>query len=272
MVNTNGSDPETEPQEFDVGSAKDTVNVVIDNRYEEPQLTIIKMDKSTGEVLPGAVFSVYKIINGEPSGDPVTKYTTDDNGELVIRGGDDFESETLYGIKETKAPPTDYLLPQQPEWHYFYFCNDDYLEPSILANLPEDATAVNLTSNGDRIIIGNQKELITIPVMKLWQGNGWPEGAEVVVGLYRSIEGVEGEEAVCYDDGTPRTVTLNSTIPYNNTAFKDLPSRDEQNRNYIYSIKEESVNGKTRLKQGTTRNTAFPARACTSCATNRPPR
>jgi hypothetical protein len=188
MVNTGGSDPKTEPQPFEVESEDDIVNVVIDNRYEEPQLTIIKMDKSNGEALPGAEFSVYTIVNGAEVGDPVTTLTTDDNGELVIRGGEIYSSETLYGIKETAAP-ADYLLPQQPEWHYFYFCNDEYLEPSILANLPADATAINLTSNGERIAIGNQKELITVPVMKLWQGNVWPEDAEVVVGLYRSVAG-----------------------------------------------------------------------------------
>ena len=242
MVGTKSSNPSTEPQVFDVRSADDSVNVVIDNRYEEPQLTIVKMDKSTGEVLPGTVFSVYRIVNGEQTGDAVTTYTTNEDGELVIRGGETFASETLYGIKETKALD-DYLLPQQDEWYYFYFCNDEYLEPSILANLPEGATAVNLTNNGDRITIGNQKKLITVPVMKLWQGNNWPEGAEVVVGLYPSVEGVEGEEVVCYDDGTPRTATLNSTMPYNNTAFKDLPSRDEQERNYVYFIKEKYVNG-----------------------------
>ena len=53
-----------------------------------------------------------------------------------------------------------------------------------------------------------------------------------------------------YEDGTPRTVTLTSNMPYNNTTFKDLPSRDEQNRNYIYSIKEESINGEDPLDAG----------------------
>ena len=259
MVNTASSDPKKEPQEFTVSSADDSVNVVIDNRYEDPQVTIVKMDKSTGEVLPGTVFKVYQIVDGEPSGEVVFDegpYTTDENGEIVIRGRTEFESEKLYGIKETQAPELvdpdthttiRYLLPLNAEWHYFYFCNDDYLEPRILENLPAGATAINLTNNGDRITIDNQREKITVPVMKLWQGNNWPENAEVVVGLYRSVEGVEGEEAVCYDDGTPRTATLNKTIPYNNTAFSDLPSRDEQNRNYIYSIKEESINGQDPL-------------------------
>ena len=256
MVNTNSSEPQSEQQEFSVGrGAKDSVSVVIDNRYEEPQLTITKMDKSTGEVLRGAVFSVYKIINGEPSGDPVTTYTTDDNGELVIRGGKNFESETLYGIKETTAP-TDYLLPLKPEWQYFYFCNDEGLEKSILANLPADETAINLTKTGDRITLGNQKKTVTIPVMALWQGSGWPENTEVVVGLYRKIttDDTVVEEPVRKDDGTERTITLSKSKPYDNSVFAGLPSRetggDGVERNIVYSIKEVSINGEEPLAVG----------------------
>ena len=249
IVGTGSSDPYLEPQEFSVNNAEESVSVVIDNRYEESQLTIIKMDKSTGEVLPGTIFAAYKIVNGVKSGDAINTYTTDENGELVIRGGEVFESETLYGITETEALDN-YLLPQKEEWNYFYFCNDEYLEPRILANLPEGASAVNLTNSGARVTIDNQSKEITIPVMKLWQGNQWPDGAEVLIGLYRSVEGVEGEEKVLYGDGTPRTVTLNSSIPYNNSTFTGLPSRDDQNRNYIYSIKEESINGMTPLQAG----------------------
>ena len=247
MINSAGSEPYTEPQEFSVTDAGDSVSVVIDNRYEESQLTIVKMDKSTGTVLPGAEFSVYRIVSGAESGDAVKTYTTDSDGELVIRGGSPFESETLYGIRETKAP-TDYLLPTQPEWHYFYFCNDEYLEPSILANLPEDATAVNLTNSGDRITIDNQKETITIPVMKIWQSNNWPEGAEVVIGLYQP-DADGGVTPVLDETDNPLTVKLTAAMPYNNTAFANLPSRDEQG-NIAYSIKEESINGGKPLEAG----------------------
>ena len=245
LVNTASSDPQKQPQEFIVSSADDSVNVVIDNRYEEPQLTIIKMDKSTGATLPGAEFSVYKIVNGAQTGGVVTTYTTDDAGQLVIRGGESFESETLYGIKETKAPEK-YLLPLNDEWHYFYFCNDEYLEPSILANLPEGATAVNLTNNGDRVTIGNQEKTITVPVMKLWQGAAWPNNDDVLIGLYQSVAGSE-PEPVLNEDGTPRQVTLTKSMPYNNTAFTELPSRDSQDRNIVYSIKEESISGEDPL-------------------------
>ena len=47
LKNTAPSDPYIEPQEFSVESADDSVSVVIDNRYEEPQLTIITSPKIT---------------------------------------------------------------------------------------------------------------------------------------------------------------------------------------------------------------------------------
>ena len=241
-------DNKYDPPAFYVNSADATVTVTIENRYEDPQLTIVKMDKNTGEDLPGAVFSVYKIVNGAESGEAVTTYTTDENGEIVIRGGESYESETLYGIKETTAPEH-YLLPLKEEWHYFYFCNDEYLEPSILANLPEDATAINLTNSGDRITVDNQKEKVTIPVMKLWQGEQWPRNAEVKVGLYQSVDG-SAAEPVLNEENTPRTAILTSAMPYNNTAFSSLPSRDIQGRNIVYSIKEESISGMDPLEAG----------------------
>jgi len=120
------------------------------------------MDKKTGEILPGAVFSVYKIVYREPTGDAVTSYTSDSNGVIVIRGGETYVSEMLYGIKETAAP-SGYLLPKKDEWHYFYFCNDPFWEENYLEDhLPEGATAVNLTNGGDRITVDNQKEIVTI--------------------------------------------------------------------------------------------------------------
>ena len=246
LVNNEGFDPSDNPIPFSppVGSENVSVDVVIDNRYEEPQLTLVKMNKKTGELLSGAVFSVYKIVNGSVA-DPVRPYTTDKNGELVIRGGDDFKSETLYGVVET-TQPAGYLLPQtgREEWHYFYFCNDAVLEPSIKANLPEGETAVNLTSSGDRITIDNQKKNITIPVMVLWQGNTWPENTTVKVGLYQSFDGGVTRTPVTDDQsGQPLTVVLSKAAPYNESDFTDLPSRDDQDHNITYSIKEEEING-----------------------------
>lgn len=237
IIDDGTSEKYDEPKDFEAGP-DNSINVVIDNRYEEPQLTIVKMDKSTGETLTGAEFDVFRIRNGSQEGESVNTYTTDLKGKLVIRGGDPYESEVLYGIKETKAP-SGYLLPHTDNWRYFYFCNDPYREPSILANLPEGATAINLTKSGDLVSLDNQKELITVPVMKVWQGNSWPEDVDsVTVGLYKSVDGSDPEPVT--DEAGNKTVMLTAAAPYND-AFKNLPSRDEEGKDIEYSIKEEKI-------------------------------
>jgi hypothetical protein len=55
-------------------------------------------------------------------------------------------------------------------------------------------------------------------------------------------------EPVLNKENTPLTAILTSAMPYNNTAFSNLPSRDIQGRNIVYSIKEESINGKDPLE------------------------
>lgn len=236
MINSGVSDPKTEPQEFEITSTDDSVNVVIENRYEEPKLTLIKMDKKTGKTLQRAVFTVKKA--EDDTG--VTSFMTDEDGLIEIIGGEPFEAETLYYIEETTAP-TSYLIPLTSKKVYFYWCNDPYLIPSILADLPEGESAVNLSETYDSLTIDNQKETTTIPVMKTWQGNTWPSTvSSVVIGLYKSVDGAE-PVSVTDGQGNPRTVTLTKSNPYNNTAFSNLPSRDENNKNITYSVKEEHV-------------------------------
>ena len=239
MVGTGSSEPYPEPQDFYVSSAGDSVNVVIDNRYEEPQLTVTKMDKNTGAALPGAKFGVYRIQGGAPAGGPVTTLTTDGDGMLLITGGEAYESEILYGIRETAAPQG-YLLPQQEEWHYFYFCNDDFLIPTILADLPQGAAAFNLSETYDNVTVDNHPATVTVPVMKIWQGNDWPADVQrVEIGLYSSVGGSEPEPVL--QDGVPRTVSLSAQVPYNNVAFANLPARDGDDRDVTYSIREVHV-------------------------------
>ena len=239
-----GSEASVQSQEFTVteDNQNSSFNFIIDNEYEEAKMTITKMDKQTGQMLPGAVFGVWKAADGDMDENKVIhEYTTDDHGALVISGADGYESETLYFAAETKAPEG-YLLPLTTEKFYFYFCNDEFLEPTILAELPAGETAVNLTRTYESLTVDNQKASITIPVMKTWQGNTWPaEVSSVEIGLYSSVNG--SEPAPVYDetDGVARSVTLTKQAPYSNTAFKDLPSRDSSGNNITYSIKEEHV-------------------------------
>lgn len=233
IVGSGTSDPHEQPQEF-ILTETAGVNVVIDNRYEKPQLSITKMNKETGEKLQGAEFKVFEAKTGAE----VTSLTTDSEGMIVISGGGPYESETLYYTEETQAPDG-YLLPLREKKLYFYFCNDPAQIPDILADLPEGETAVNLTETYDSVSLDNQPESRTIPVMKIWQGSKWPDDVtSVVVGLYKETEN-RGAVAV-EKDGQPMTVSLTKGAPYDNKTFKDLPTR-EDGKNVVYSIKEEHV-------------------------------
>ncbi|MCR5097188.1 MAG: hypothetical protein K6A70_10720 [Erysipelotrichaceae bacterium] len=231
-----GDDVQSYEQEFIPIYENSAVDMVIDNRYEEPKLTLTKMNKETGETLAGAVFTVKKAKDDAS----VKQYTTDHNGLVVINGGDPYESEVLYYVVETGAP-SGYYLPLQEERTYFYFCNDEALIPQILEDLPEGETAVNLTKTYDSLTIDDQKQLRTIPVMKIWQGNTWPAVvSNVVVGLYQSTGGSD-PVPVTDGSGNARTIVLTEIAPYNNTAFKDLPTRDSDGKTITYSIKEIHV-------------------------------
>lgn len=214
-----------------------SLNVIINNEFEEHKLTITTMDKETGDVLPGAVFTVKKASDDSE----VTRQTSDAQGMVEISGGEEYQSDTLYYIAETDAPEN-YLLPLEAETYYFYFCTDPELIPEILADLPEGKTAINLSETYGNVTVDNQKELRTIPVMKIWQGNTWPEGvSSVVIGLYQSVGGAEPTPVTIEGNSEPLTVTLSKTSPYNNKAFTGLPSRNSDNQTITYSIKEEHV-------------------------------
>ena len=238
IIGAGDSQQDTNPKEFTVtgGNIDSSFNIVINNEYEEPKLTLTKMDKETGETLSGAVFTVRRAGDDETI---IKTYTTDKNGEIVISGGADFQSETLYYVVEA-TPPAGYLLPLNPEKFYFYFCNDDYFLPTILGNLPEGETAVNLSETYENQTVDNQRERITIPVMATWQGNAWPANVKnVTIGLYQSV-GDAAPEPVLHENGEAMTVVLSGTAPYNNHAFTNLPARDD-NQPIAYSIREERI-------------------------------
>lgn len=224
--------PEFSVTEANVGSS---FNVVIKNEYVEHKLTLIKMDKGTGERLSGAMFAVRKAADDAE----VHTYTTDTNGVLNIPGEyEGYESEVLYYVVETD-PPTGYLLPLEPERTYFYFYNDEVLIPEILAGLPEGKTAINLTDSYDSLTLDNKKARVTIPVMATWQGNDWPETvASVTVQLYQSVDG----EAPAPVSGV-EPAELTPADPYDNTSFADLPALDDQDREITYSIEETAITG-----------------------------
>lgn len=115
-----------------------------------------------GTVLPGAEFTVYTV---DTSATPYafTEYTarpdgsafsnpmvTDGSGRLTIRIQDkagaslNFAYDTLYALKETKAP-AGYRLPDTPQVFYFYFSNPEGTARAIPGNLPTGAMDLSQT-------------------------------------------------------------------------------------------------------------------------------
>lgn len=126
-------------------------------------LAIYKVAKGDfGTVLPGAEFTVYTV---DTSVTPyeLTEYTTrpdgsafpnpmatDDAGRLTIRIQDkadaqlNFAYDTLYALKETKAP-AGYRLPDTPQVFYFYFSNPEGAARTLPQNLPTGAMDLSQT-------------------------------------------------------------------------------------------------------------------------------
>lgn len=111
-----------------------------------------------GTVLPGAEFTVYTVDTSA-----FTEYTTrpdgsafpnpmitDDSGRLTIRIQDkedaplNFDYDTLYALKETKAP-AGYRLPDTPQVFYFYFSNPEGAARTLPQNLPTGAMDLSQT-------------------------------------------------------------------------------------------------------------------------------
>lgn len=124
-----------------------------------------------GTVLPGAEFTVYTV---DTSVTPYTftEYTTrpdgsafpnpmitDDSGRLTIWIQDkadapvNFAYDTLYALKETKAP-AGYRLPDTPQVFYFYFSNPDGAARAIPGNLP--AGAMDLSQTDQQKFVENE--------------------------------------------------------------------------------------------------------------------
>lgn len=124
-----------------------------------------------GTVLPGAEFTVYTV---DTSVTPYafTEYTTrpdgsafpnpmvtDDSGRLTIRIQDkadapvNFAYDTLYALKETKAP-AGYRLPDTPQVFYFYFSNPEGAARTLPGNLP--AGAMDLSQTDQQKFVENE--------------------------------------------------------------------------------------------------------------------
>lgn len=136
-----------------------------------------------GTVLPGAEFTVYTV---DTSVTPYafTEYTTrpdgsafpnpmvtDDAGRLTIRIQDkadapvNFDYDTLYALKETKAP-AGYRLPDTPQVFYFYFSNPEDTARTLPGNLPTGA--MDLSQTDQQKFVENEP----VPTYELPQTGG----------------------------------------------------------------------------------------------------
>ena len=115
-----------------------------------------------GTVLPGAEFTVYTVDTSvtpyafteyvaRPDGSAFPNpMVTDESGRLTIRIQDkadaqlNFAYDTLYALKETKAP-AGYRLPDTPQVFYFYFSNPEGAARTLPQNLPTGAMDLSQT-------------------------------------------------------------------------------------------------------------------------------
>ena len=115
-----------------------------------------------GTVLQGAEFTVYTVdtfvtpyafteYTTRPDGSAFPNpMATDDDGRLTIRIQDkadaqlNFAYDTLYALKETKAP-AGYRLPDTPQVFYFYFSNPEGAARTLPQNLPTGAMDLSQT-------------------------------------------------------------------------------------------------------------------------------
>ena len=176
------------------GTGYETAADKFESKWQETQtsgqvtsgrtLAIYKVARGDyGTVLPGAEFTVYTV---DTSVTPYafTEYTarpdgstfpnpmiTDDSGRLTIRIQDkagaqqNFAYDTLYALKETKAP-AGYRLPDEPQVFYFYFSNPDGAARTLPQTLP--AGAMDLSQTDQQKFVENEP----VPTYELPQTGG----------------------------------------------------------------------------------------------------
>ena len=124
-----------------------------------------------GTVLPGAEFTVYTVDTSgtaysftqyttQPDGSAFPNpMTTDNDGRLTIRIQDkadaqlNFAYNTLYALKETKAP-AGYRLPDTHQVFYFYFSDPEDTTHTLPGNLP--AGAMDLSQTDQQKFVENE--------------------------------------------------------------------------------------------------------------------
>lgn len=185
-------------------------------------------EKSYSRGLRGAVFQLYKWDADENAfvevlaADGKEKtYTTDDNGQFVIkRMSDDFtyDYNTAYMVKEIAAPGV-YRLPDDATPYYFYFSSGsaEKCMPSDFPNGNDYKNAIDLTTRNGSMVVTNAQVDTNLVVKKVWADNTPADQKQAVDVAVKSITVPLDAWNAYYNQGYTLSVSgnnLSKTVRY----------------------------------------------------------
>ena len=225
--------------EVDPNNPAVSYNIICDNAYIAPKLTIVLLNEETGNRISGGKFNVCKASDSSQVGGEITTNEEGliniDSSELKTDENPDgiYSVNTLYYIAQTFTPNA-YLLPLEAEKTYFFFSSDpkegqNRWAPSQEDGLPSGVTAIDLSQSFSSVTIYNAPATVDVPVVITWGLDGksaWPaEVSKVCVGLYQKVNGVTSAVPDPNHDENNWTIELSEEGFYDNTTFVNRPAR-----------------------------------------------
>ena len=171
----------------DVDATPKTHNVTITNKYDVKGYEFTKIDSNTLQSLSDAEFTVKKQLDDSS----VKVYTSGTDGKFVIDNSEGkFEKDVLYYVEETKAPEG-YTITDNSKY-YFYFAD------SVNAKWDKTYNAINLTTDGGRQTVGNEKGELS--VTKNWVNAGnKPKSVSMTLKRYTMVDPVKSVSVTLTD-------------------------------------------------------------------------
>ena len=229
--NANPGEVTVSPDDFDENNPTGHT-VEITNTYFTGYYDFTKYDNSTGALLGGATFGVFKAADDTQVGENIVTDTNQD-AKFTIKKGDgrSYEDNVLYYVVETAAPEG-YELPDPAPKYYFYFSADKD-NPWTPEGLPEGSTAIDLTTDFASELIANgtpvdEDELSVVKEWKNSSGGTIPAGASSVEVTLKRYTMVNPVKTVTVNvrgigDTNKKTITLNTVTdgPVNVDVYFD---------------------------------------------------
>ena len=251
-----------------------TAGVNTDKRY-----IFYKVDSTDyGIALSGAEFTLYKYNSAISEFEATGQIYTTSQGQFSLQWqrsdhNEDyqFEYNTAYYVKETKAP-TGYLLPDAATQYYFYFSKKNSDTEASASSLPYNWSSLNpidLSKSSHTEYCVNEKNTTEITVEKKWfRSDGTTEftnekGGSIQFDLYRKeSKASSGGGGTSGNDGTGTSNTNNVTKigtytisnadgwVWSSNSLEEpllLTGKDADNNlvTYIYYVKEHSTTNYT---------------------------